>query len=94
MVGEDSHDDVFAFTAPADATYRVVIDASGQFDPAIYVATECTDLATGCVAWTDKTVAAGEESLEFAGVAGTTYYVIVDGFTPYAGGYALSVTQL
>lgn len=93
-VGEGSHDDVFAFTAPADGTYQVAVDASGQFDPAIYVATECTDLATGCVAWADKTVAAGEELLEFAGAAGTTYYVIVDGFTPYGGGYSLSVTQL
>jgi hypothetical protein len=91
FAGHKSDDEVFVFTPQETASYEFSVVSSGQLDPLLYVTTDCIDLKTGCVAWSDKTGVAAEESLIFEGTAGVTYYLILDGFTEYSGGYTVTL---
>jgi hypothetical protein len=35
---------VYAFSVPATGSYAVTLQAQGQLDPVLYLATECTEL--------------------------------------------------
>jgi hypothetical protein len=91
FAGHKSVEEVFTFTPQETGTYTFSVVASGQLDPLLYVTTDCVNLDTACVGWADNSGAAGEESVTFEGIAGVTYYLILDGFTEYSGGYALSL---
>ena len=90
--GDGGAEDVYAFTSTTTGPHTVTVAASGQLDPVLYVTTDCTHLATACVAAADATDVAQTETLTFDATAGTTCYLIVDGFTGYAGAYELAVT--
>jgi hypothetical protein len=90
-VGEGSQDVAYSFVAPQNGMYSVQVTPSAG-DPIVYVTTDCTQLASQCLAWADHGGEGAAESLSFIGVAGTTYYVVVDGFTDISTMFNLSIT--
>lgn len=70
---------VYAFTAPATATVTLTLWADSTFDPGLAVLTG-TCGATACLSSVDSAARGGTETLSFNATAGTTYYVVVDGY--------------
>ncbi len=77
--GETSADIVYAFTPAATATYTITYTPT--FDGALYVATDCADIANTCLAGSEvrSQNAPWDEVLSLDLTAGTTYYIFVDG---------------
>ncbi|MFT5432134.1 MAG: hypothetical protein ACI9OJ_002832, partial [Myxococcota bacterium] len=91
--GGASSDHAYAFTPIADGQYIVALAEAG-FDSALYVLTDCADTATTCQGADDQFPGNGGESLTLDLTAGTTYYVIVDGWSNGSnvnGTYTLTV---
>jgi hypothetical protein len=84
-------DVVYAITAARSGT--VTVDTVGSaFDTTLYVGNVCGGSTLGC---NDDTAGLGLQSrVAFAAVAGTTYYVIVDGYNANSGAYVLNVSGL
>jgi len=82
--GAASDDQVFAFTATATQTLRVSVDATGSWDGIIYVVTDCADIPGTCVGSVDGGASGATETLDFDVVSGTTYYIIVDGYSDFS----------
>ncbi|MBT9557538.1 MAG: hypothetical protein IV100_15975 [Myxococcales bacterium] len=91
QAGDGASEDAYTFTPTQSGTYTATVTASGQFDPVLYVTTDCLNLETACLASADATGDANTETVTFAADAGTPVYFLVDGFTPYAGPYDLAV---
>lgn len=93
--GAGSPDHVYAFTATATGKYIVTLDS--VFDAALYVVTDCQNIDTTCLGGVDQTGSSAIETLSIDAQAGTTYYVIVDGYqaTPpgAAGTYTLDIEE-
>jgi hypothetical protein len=75
-------DAVYSFTPTADGTFTAtLLEGVTVFDAVLYVVTDCSGITDDtCIiaddAWTD-----GGDTVTFDGTAGTTYYIIVDGYT-------------
>lgn len=85
-------------TNAADATYALTPDQDGKltitvvpadFDAVVYVRTTCDSEASQVVCVDDR-VRELEERFAFDVVAGTTYYVFVDGYSSSEGSYTLA----
>lgn len=91
QAGDGASEDAYTFTPSESGTYTATVVASGQLDPVLYVTTDCLNLETACLASADATGEAKTETVTFSADAGTPVYILVDGFTPYAGAYELTV---
>ena len=89
--GSGAPDVVYAFTPALDGTYAVAIDTA--FDSNLYVVTDCGDVDGSCVAGDEDVGAAANESVEVLLEAGTTVFVIIDGWAGAgaAGDYELTI---
>jgi len=84
-------DVVYAITATRAGT--ITVDTAGSaYDTVLYVGNTCGGSTLGC---NDDTSGLGLQSrVAFAATAGTTYYVVVDGYSNYSGAYVLNVSGL
>ena len=84
-------DVVYAITATRSGT--ITVDTSGSaYDTVLYVGNTCGGSTLGC---NDDTAGLGLQSrVAFAATAGTTYYVVVDGYSTNSGAYVLNVSGL
>lgn len=93
--GAGSPDHVYAFTPTSTGKYNIVLDS--VFDAALYVVTDCQSVDTTCLGGVDQTGSNAVESLSIDAQAGTTYFVIVDGYhtTPPGdeGTYTLEIEE-
>ncbi|MFT7622096.1 MAG: hypothetical protein ACI9WU_001263, partial [Myxococcota bacterium] len=88
--GAGSNDTVYGFTPTATANYTIELVG---FDAALYVVTDCGDIDNTCVAGEENTISA-PESMDIELTAGTTYFIIVDGYgnsSNQSGAYTLTV---
>lgn len=88
-----SNDVVYAFEPTASGVYTVVL--YGGYDSSLYVVTDCDDIAEGCMGAAEEIGVAAIETLNLLLEAGTTYYVIVDGWSNLenaAGAFGVSIT--
>ena len=83
-LGGEAPDVVFALTPELSGTHTFTLDPPG-FDGILTVATECSDLTTGCLAFGNGLT---EDVLDAELVAGEVYFIIVDGSGPGQGGAA------
>lgn len=84
--GKGAADHAYSFTPSSSGVYTVSVDST--HDAALYVATDCSDIANTCVIGDDGT---DEDSLTLQADAGTTYFLIVDGYAGAEGPYTLNV---
>jgi len=94
--GNGAPEQVWSFTPAADGTFDIELTGSG-FDSNLYVVTDCADIATTCLGADEDICSSCTESLSLDLTAGTTYYIIVDGFSNSSitndGAYTLTVTD-
>ena len=90
--GQASGDQVYAVTAVLDGTLDVTLIGQ-EFESVLYVMTDCSAPSKSCVAADDLPGLDVPESVGVETVAGTTYYIVVDGVggAPQTGGYVLVV---
>lgn len=85
-------------TPGPDAIYKmnlaageaVMISEAGTCDMALWLATDCANLLTTCVAGADAGVTGGTESISYTAANAGTYYLVVDAYS--AGGCPVTVT--
>jgi hypothetical protein len=82
-------DVVFQFTPADSQNYDVVVTPVGSFDVTVYIVTSCPGLG-GCSS-ADVGGDGEAESLRRNLTAGTTYFIIVDGFQADAGDFTISL---
>ena len=95
FTGEGSNDHVYSYTADADMAVTATLTAT-SFDSAFYVTTDCSGEEATCLDHADIAGAGEVESLSWDAVAGTTYFIVVDGFgssSNFAGTYTLSIAD-
>jgi hypothetical protein len=80
--GVNSGDHAYEFTPTTTAYYDITLDAQG-WDVMFYVVTDCADVPSTCVYSEDEAWAF--ESTSVLMESGTTYYLIVDGFSDGGG---------
>ena len=78
--GNGAPDHAHAFTPDTDATYNISLTGT-SFDSNLYVVTDCNDIANTCLGADDDICSNCTETLSLDLTAGTTYYIIVDGFS-------------
>jgi hypothetical protein len=80
-------DVIYQFTSPDSQNYQVTVTPVGNYDVTLYILTNCATLA-GCSS-SDVNGGGGTESVRRNLTAGTTYYIVVDGFGTDAGDFTL-----
>jgi hypothetical protein len=81
-----------------DAVYKislaagesVMISEAGACDMALWLATDCANLLTTCVAGSDAGTSGATESINYTAAGAGTYYLVVDAYT--ASGCPVTVT--
>ncbi len=76
-------------TPGPDAVYKInlaageqiMISEAGTCDMALWLATDCANLLTTCVAGADAGVTGATESVSYQAVNAGTYYIVVDAYT-------------
>jgi|GEM_PF-2143047 len=81
----------YTFTSPIDGDVTIALaDVSADLDLMVLTAgTEGECLPAACVAAGDE---AGDDSVTFTAVAGTTYYIVVDGYNGNEGSYTITAS--
>jgi len=90
--GQGAADEVWMFTAPDTAIYLVTVSG---YDAALYVVTDCDNIATSCLGASESEGASGTEEVVFEGTEGEDYFIIVDGWSNSSNGtgaYTLTVS--
>ena len=82
-------DVVFQFTSADSQNYDVTVTPVGNYDVTVYIVTSCPGLG-GCSS-ADVGGDGEAESLRRNLTAGTTYFIIVDGFQADAGDFTISL---
>jgi hypothetical protein len=82
-----SPDAVFALTARASSTITVSTCGS-SYDTMLYLGTACGGNTVAC----NDDSCGLQSSISFAATAGTTYYIVVDGYNGASGSYTLNVS--
>ncbi|MFT7626122.1 MAG: hypothetical protein ACI9WU_005315, partial [Myxococcota bacterium] len=82
--GDGANDLVWAFTAPTDGNYSMLLDAA--YDSTIYVLTDCDAIGPATCLAGDDQIGDMAERADVTLVAGQTVFVVVDGFGFGAGG--------
>lgn len=90
-IGKGGQDLAYSFTAPSTGTFTVGVTGKDGMDPALYVVSDCTQLASSCLAFSAKTTANGSESVQFSAQAGQIVYFVIDNETTVSGSFLLSV---
>jgi hypothetical protein len=80
---------VYQFTPADTQNYDIVVTPIGNFDVTVYIVTSCPGLG-GCSS-SDVNGDGEAESLRRNLTAGTTYFIIVDGFQADAGDFTISL---
>ncbi len=81
---------VYAFTAPATATYTVTVTPDTGLDPTLAVLdSNCT--TTTCLGAVDNGNPGDPETFSLSATQGTTYYIVVDGYAGDTGFFRLDV---
>src|SRR5690606_26756506 len=90
--GNGANDEVYAFTPTTSGKYVIKLTGS-NFDSSLYVTTDCANIDASCVAGDDDICENCTELVAIDATAGTTYYVIVDGWGSSAtpGPYMLEI---
>lgn len=91
--GADGRDAAFGFTARADGPLTARVTSHAGHDAVLYVTTDCTDLASACVAFADAGGADGTETVTFTARAGTRYFAIVDSLGVVTGSFDLEIAD-
>ena len=90
-------DIVYAFTPAVDGDYVIQLTGTG-FDSNLYVFSDCDDFGGSCLGADEDICSNCTESLELALTAGTTYFIVVDGYSNSSytndGPYTLTVDRL
>ncbi len=86
--GDEAPDHVFQLDVDTDGIYTITLD--GDADTALYIQTTCVGAAQ-CTDWDDKF--SDPEVLTLELTAGTTYYIVADGYSSGAGAYTLTVSE-
>ena len=68
---------------------QIIVDENGTCDLAVWIATDCANLLTTCVAGADATTT-GSEVVTYTAAAAGTYYVVVDAYA--SAGCPVTVT--
>jgi hypothetical protein len=91
--GAGAPDQVHAFTPTVAGKYAVTLTGT-NFDSALYVVTDCQNINTTCLVGDEDICSNCTESLVIDATAGTTYFLIVDGWqtAPPATGGAYTLT--
>ena len=90
---EDGRDVVYKIVAMAGDSVWVDL-SSGTTDAAIYIVTNCSNVAGTCVAGEDSTDVGGTETLRYKFTTAGTYYMIIDSFGDNVGGPWSAIGQL
>jgi hypothetical protein len=85
-------------TPGPDAVYRInlaageaiMVSEAGACDMALWLATDCANLLTTCVAGADAGLTGGTESISYTAANAGTYYLVVDTYT--SSGCPVTVT--
>jgi Abnormal spindle-like microcephaly-assoc'd, ASPM-SPD-2-Hydin len=83
-------DVVFQFTPADTQLYIVDVTPSGNYDTSVYITTDCAT-AFDCIT-ADFGGPGSTEEIRHSLAAGTTYFIVVDGFGGDAGDFAFSLT--
>lgn len=83
---------VYVFSSAVPGDFRVTVTPDTNFDPSIYVRTDCA--ASACVTGTVLNGAGVAESLTFTVAANTDYFVIVDGEIADEGVFSILLEAL
>ena len=83
-------DVVFEFTPGDTQLYNITVTPFANFDISVYLTTNCVSIAN-CIG-RDVTGAGNPETLLQSLTAGTTYFIVVDGFGGDAGDFTISLT--
>lgn len=81
-------DVIYQFTPADTQNYDLTVTPTGEYDASIYIVTDCASL-TGCTS-SDFGGAGVTETLRRNLTAGTTYFIVVDGFGGDAGDFTIS----
>jgi hypothetical protein len=91
--GSGAPDQVYSFTPTVSGDYYIQLTSA--YDSSLYVATDCANVDTTCIAGDEDICSQCTESVKITAVANTTYYIFVDGWqtspTTVAGSYTLQV---
>jgi len=81
---------VYQFTPGDTQVYNIVATPVGHYDLSLYVTTDCASIAS--CSGSDLGGRGDAETVRRNLTAGTTYFIVVDGFGGDAGDFSLSVT--
>ena len=85
-------DVVYAFTATTAGPYVVNLFPEAGYDATVSVLGGCGNAS--CLALADNTLEGVKETVTVTATAGTTYYIVVDGYrTEERGGFTVSVSH-
>jgi cysteine-rich repeat protein len=90
---EPGNDIVYAVPLAAGQTVKAVLTPGAGQDVAVYLVTDCADVANACPMGADSGVDGDPETLTYTATAAGTVYLIVDSWDDLtAGAYSLAVT--
>ncbi len=90
--GGSAPDQVHVYAPSADGNYRITVESN--FDPVLYVVTDCDDISNTCLGASDAAAVGLDEVLELELMAGTSYFIVVDGWSTSSGDYTLIVEEM
>ena len=94
--GDTTPDVVYAYKPTVTQTVKVRLVPVTPFDSGLFVFTNCNDYLNTCIAGQELYGSVAEE-VQFQATAGTTYYIVVDGYGPQgnnSGKYKLYVDPI
>jgi hypothetical protein len=83
-------DVVYQFTPGNTQVYNITVTPFADYDMSLYLTTDCSTIAN-CIG-RDVGGAGSPETIHQNLIAGTTYFIVVDGFGPSAGDFAFSLS--
>ena len=90
-LGKGGGNVAYALPNSKTTTYTVKVVGTGGMDPIVYAAKDCTQLATTCGGYADKTGEKGTETLAVAVKAGEAWFVVVDAPSDVNGSFSIEV---
>lgn len=89
--GAGNRDVVYSFTPSVSGSYTFTY--TPDFDGAMYVVTDCSDIAGTCLGGSEARSRGFDEIVTIDASAGTTYFIVLDGgFTGHRGTFTLQVS--
>lgn len=89
----DGPDRAYMIQTDANCTLTITMDPTGAEDLALIVyQANCTSSLADCACVDDTGVGGAAESVTLSAVAGTTYYVVADGYLASAGAFNINIT--